>query len=141
MEPYTNPSSAYKETRVRTAGQGQLIVMLYDEAIKQIDTAVQALDTHTKKLDTVHNAITKTQNIITELTVSLDFDKGGEMAKNLFNLYMFFNQQLTEANVRKEAAPLRVVRNFMAQIRDSWVQIANIQVQPTPPSSGVNIAG
>jgi len=141
MDPYTNPSSAYKETRVRTAGQGQLIVMLYDEAIKQIDAALQAFNTNTKKLDTIHNAITKAQNIITELTVSLDFDKGGEMAKNLFNLYMFFNQQLTEANVNKKAPPLRVVRNFMAQIRDSWVQIANIQVQSAPASSGVNIAG
>ena len=141
MDPYTNPSSAYKETRVRTAGQGQLIVMLYDEAIKQIDAALQALNTNTKKLDTIHNAITKAQNIITELTVSLDFDKGGEMAKNLFNLYMFFNQQLTEANVNKKAPPLRVVRNFMAQIRDSWIQIANMQVQSAPASSGVNIAG
>jgi flagellar protein FliS len=115
--------------------------MLYDEAIKQIDTAAAALEAQTKKLDVVHNAITKAQNIVTELTVSLDFEKGGEMAKNLFNLYMFFNNRLMEANIRKDAATLRVVRNFMAQIRESWVQIANIQVQPAPPSSGVNIAG
>ena len=115
--------------------------MLYDEAIKQIDMAVQALDAQTKKLDVIHNAITKAQNIVTELTVSLDFEKGGEMAKNLFNLYMFFNNQLMEGNVRKDASSLRVVRNFMAQIRDSWVQIANTQVQPTPPVSGVNLAG
>ena len=141
MEPYANPSSAYKDARVRTAGQGQLIVMLYDEAIKQLDAATGALDAGSKKLDDIHNAITKAQNIITELTASLDFDKGGEMAKNLFNLYMYFNQQLTEGNIRKDAASLRVVRNFMAQIRDSWVQIANTQVQSPPSVPGVNIAG
>ena len=136
-----NPSSAYKEARVRTAGQGQLIVMLYDEAIKQIDTALSALDKKPRKLDAVHNALTRAQDIITELTASLDFDKGGEMAVNLFNLYMFFNHQLMEGNVRKEAAPLRMVRNFMEQIRRSWVQIANTKVQPASSSPGVNIAG
>jgi flagellar protein FliS len=115
--------------------------MLYNEAIKQIDTAVQAIDVQTKKLDLIHNAVTRAQDIITELTVSLDFDKGGEMAKNLFNLYMFFNRQLMEGNVRKDASLLRMVRNFMTQIRDSWVQIAGTQVQPASSSPGLNIAG
>jgi flagellar protein FliS len=115
--------------------------MLYNEAIKQIDAAVQAIETRSKKLDLVHNAVTKAQDIITELMVSLDFDKGGEMAKNLFNLYIFFNRQLMEGNVRKDASPLRLVRNFMAQIRDSWVQIAGTQVQPASSSPGLNIAG
>jgi flagellar protein FliS len=141
LKKYANPSSAYKEARIRTAGQGQLIVMLYDEALKQIDTALQILDSRTKKLDRVHNAITKAQDIVTELTVSLDFDKGGDVAKSLFNLYMFFNRQLMEGNVSKDAAPIRIVRNFMAQIRESWAQIANTQVQPAAGSSGVNIAG
>lgn len=141
MKQYVNPSSVYKEARIRTAGQGQLIVMLYDEAIKQLDMAVQALDTRSKKLDAIHNAIAKAQNVITELMVSLDFDKGGEVAKNLFNLYMFFNRQLMEGNVRKDAEPLKIVRNFMAQIRESWVQIANTQVRPAASGPGVNIAG
>ncbi|MDR1932178.1 MAG: flagellar export chaperone FliS [Spirochaetales bacterium] len=138
---YVNPSSAYKEARIKTAGQGQLIVMLYEEALKQIDTALQALEDRQKKLDAIHNALTKAQDVITELTVSLDFDKGGEVAKNLFTLYMFFNRQLMEGNVQKDPKPVRIVRNFMAQIRDSWVQIANTQVQSVPSVSGVNIAG
>jgi flagellar protein FliS len=140
LKQYANPSSAYKEARVRTAGQGRLIVMLYDEAIKQIDTALQGLESRTKKLDRVHNAIVRAQEIITELTVSLDFDKGGEVARNLFNLYMFFNRQLMEGNVGKDAAAIRIVRNFMVQIRESWVQIANTQVQPAG-GPGLNIAG
>jgi flagellar protein FliS len=141
LKQYANPSSAYKEARIRTAGQGQLIVMLYDEAIKQIDMALLALDARTKKLDAIHNALTKAQAVITELMVSLDFDKGGEVAKNLFNLYMFFNRQLMEGNVQKDATPVKIVRNFLAQIRESWVQIANTRVQSAASSPGVNIAG
>ncbi|MDR2589267.1 MAG: flagellar export chaperone FliS [Spirochaetales bacterium] len=138
---YANPSYAYKEARVRTAGQGQLIVMLYDEAVKQIDLALKGLETRSKKLDSVHNAISKAQDIVTELMVSLDLDKGGDIGQSLFNLYMFFNRQLMEANVQKSPQPLRSVRNLLAQLRDSWAQIAGTQTPAAPPSPGLHIAG
>jgi flagellar protein FliS len=141
LKHYGNPSYAYKEARVRTAGQGQLIVMLYDEAIKQLDAALQGLDSQTKKLDGVHNSVIKAQDIITELIVSLDFERGGDLAKNLFNLYMFFNQQLMEGNVRKDPELLRGVRNFLVQIRDAWGNISNTRVETAPSPPGVNIAG
>ena len=64
--------------------------MLYEEAIRQIDLAKGALEEDTKQLDRVNNAIGKAQDIITELMVSLDFEKGGEVAEKLFNLYMYF---------------------------------------------------
>jgi flagellar protein FliS len=40
---YTNALSAYRETRIRTASQGQLIIMLYDEAVKQLDSALELM--------------------------------------------------------------------------------------------------
>lgn len=141
MKSHTNPLHAYRETKVRTAGQGKLIVMLYDEAIKQIDTALQGMENNSKKLDSVHNSITKAQDVITELTVSLDFDQGGEIAKTLFNLYMFFNSQLMEGNVRKDQTPVRTVRDLLAQLREAWLSISNHQVEGSSPSTGVNIAG
>ena len=42
--PYKNASSTYKETKIKTAGQGHLIVMLYDEAVKQLNKAVELLE-------------------------------------------------------------------------------------------------
>jgi len=141
LTSYTNPLNAYKETKVRTAGQGKLIVMLYDEALKQIDTCLAQLEGQSRQLDSIHNSIAKAQDIITELTVSLDFERGGEIAKNLFNLYMFFNRQLMEGNVRKDPEPIRHIRTFLTQLRDAWVQIAHTQVEGAPANSGVDIAG
>ena len=46
-----NPVSAYKETSVRTASGGKIIVMLYDEAVKQLDTAADLLKSSSKQLD------------------------------------------------------------------------------------------
>ena len=141
MKPYPNPLRAYKETKVRTASQGKLIVMLYDEALKQLDAAIGGLEDQSKQLDSIHNAILKAQDVITELMVSLDFDRGGEIAKNLFNLYMFFNRQLMEANVQKEIIPVKNVRRLMGDLRDAWIKIENTQVEGSAAGPSVNIAG
>lgn len=137
-----NPLNAYRQTKVKTAGQGRLIVMLYDEAIKQLDRASQEMDQTHKKLDTVHNCIVKTQDIITELMASLDFEKGGDIAQNLYSLYMFFNQLLMEANIQKDGKNLREIRRMMAELREAWASIEGKAAAPQNPASvGVNIAG
>ncbi|MFQ3621238.1 MAG: flagellar export chaperone FliS, partial [Spirochaetales bacterium] len=112
----------------------------YEEAIRQIDIAIQELAQKSRKLDLVHNAIVKAQDIITELTVSLDFEKGGEIAKNLLGLYLFFNRQLMEANVQKDATLLQEVRKLLLELKEAWAQIAHVQVE-APPKTGINLAG
>jgi flagellar secretion chaperone FliS len=141
MSTRANPVSAYRETSVRTASGGKIIVMLYEEAIKQLDSAIALLGADTKELDRVNNAILKAQDIITELMVSLDFDKGGDIAPKLFGLYRFFNDQLMEANIQKDATPLRSVRLFLDELRDTWAQILGKTQVQGGTITGVNIAG
>ncbi len=140
--PMTNyQTNAYKETRVKTAGQGQIIVMLYDEAIKQIDYAVQLLDEKTRQLDKVNNAIQKSRDIITELMVSLNMEQGGDFASRMFSIYQWFNGELMEGNIRKDSAPLRRVRNMMSEIRGAWGEIAGKTNVEGGNQRGVNIDG
>ncbi len=141
MSYHAHSVNAYKETRVKTAGRGRIIVMLYDEAIKQLDSAVELLEQKTKQLDKVNNAITKAQDIIAELMVSLDFEQGGEIARNLFRLYLYFNDELMEANMKKEVEPIRGVRRYLAELRTAWKQIESQASGPTNGGQGVNIAG
>lgn len=138
----TDPLRAYRQTRVKTASQGQLIVMLYDEGLKQLKTAEKGLEMTQPKLDLVHNAIVKSQDIITELMVSLDFEKGGDIAQNLFHLYMFFNQRLIDANMAKDPKGIREVHDLMADLRDAWAAIEKTDSgMERPVSAGVNLAG
>ena len=65
--------NSYKETKVTTATQSKLIIMLYDEAIKRIDIAVEAVKSG-KPRDVSHNAYVKSQDCISELMVSLDME-------------------------------------------------------------------
>ncbi len=135
-----NPLNAYRETTIKTASQGKLIVMLYDEAIRQLDIASETMQKDRQKLDLVNNAILKAQDIVTELMVSLDFDRGGEIAKGLFSLYTFFNQQLVQANLKKDVNSLVMIKDLLVELRGAWASIAN-HAADVQPVNGVNIAG
>ncbi|MFP4010214.1 MAG: flagellar export chaperone FliS [Spirochaetaceae bacterium] len=139
-----NPVNAYKQTRIKTASQGQIIVMLYDEALRQIDAAQAGLESGTRRLDHIHNAICKAQDIFTELMTSLDFDAGGEVAQNLFSLYMYFNRQLMEANMKKDVSYLAEVRPLVESLREAWEEVARSfgdQRAGGGSRQGLNISG
>jgi flagellar protein FliS len=146
---YKNGLSTYRETRIKTASQGQLIIMLYDETVKQLDQALESLKSNSSgkkdpgKIEQISKAILKTQEIITELMVSLDFDQGGDIANNLFSLYTWFNKELLEANISQDLRRITTVRNMLNELRGAWSEIAakNNAETANREVSGVNIAG
>ena len=71
-----NRLDAYKETHIKTASGGKLILMIYNEAVRQLDIALESIENKDNKLENASNSIIKTQDLITELIVSLDFEKG-----------------------------------------------------------------
>jgi flagellar protein FliS len=144
-----NALSSYKETRVKTASQGQLIIMLYGEAVRQLDQAINLLglnDSEKKdpsRIEKIGKAVVKTQEIICELMVSLDFEQGGEIASNLFSLYNWFNRELMEANIEQDARRLANIRNLINELREAWQSIVATNAAETYNHEvvGVNIAG
>jgi flagellar protein FliS len=146
---YKNALSTYKETRIKTASQGQLIIMLYNEAVRQLDLALGALELNDSgkknpgKIEKVSNAVVKTQEIVAELMVSLDFEQGGDIARNLFSLYTWFNRELMEANISQDARRISSVRNLIDELRSTWQEIVATNAAETANREvvGVNIAG
>jgi flagellar protein FliS len=144
-----NALTKYKETTVKTASQGQLIIMLYDEAGKQLNRALELVklnNTNKKdpgRIEQISKAVMKTEEIITELTVSLDFENGGEIAKNLFAIYTWFNRELLEANIAQDSSRLKAVRDLLLELRGSWNEIMNKYNADNKNRevTGLNIAG
>ena len=126
---YTEAFTAYRETGVKTASKGRLIVMLYDGAIKELTTAKDKirLDGRVElyDLDRFNASCIRAQEIITELMISLDTQDGGEIAENLMALYIFFNQELLQANVHRDKKKIVFVLEMMSSLRDSWAQAVN----------------
>jgi len=146
---YNNASLTYKETRIKTASQGQLLIMLYDETLKQLNMALEliGLNNSEKKdpgrIEQINKAIMKAEEIITELMVSLDFEQGGDISQNLFALYAWFNRELMEANITKDIDRLITVKDMLSDLRNTWSEIVNKHSSDTVKREavGLNIAG
>jgi flagellar protein FliS len=138
-----NPLNVYRETQIKTANQAKLIIMLYDGAIKQLNCAVEAMKEGHLRYDVMNDSIIKAQDIISELMVSLDFERGGEIARNLFSLYIFMNRRLLDANIKKVIKPLKDVKKMLLELREAWVEISNKKdlESGSQNGNGINIAG
>jgi len=137
-----NPLRSYKETQIKTATPGKLILMLYDGAIRHLNQALEDLSKE-HRYDSISNSLIRTQDIIAELMISLDFDRGGEIAKNLFSLYVFMNRRLLDGNISKDKAPLEEVKTLLTELRGAWAEVADKAGVSTGTiqGGGVNIAG
>ena len=114
-------NQAYGGTQVSTAPQKKLILMLYEGAISNLKIAEQALTSG--NLETAHQKNLKTQLILEELMVTLNFDTGGKIAKDLYNLYEYFHWALIQANIRKDPAQTADVRQYLEELKMTWQQI------------------
>ena len=144
---YSNAYTAYQKTNINTASQGRLVVLLYEGIIKQLTTALTYIDSKGKitpaNIEKYGNCIQKAQAIITELQVSLDMEKGGDIARNLMSLYVFFNEELLAANISHNKEKLEFVLKMVKDLTESWRQIAN-SVANAPAASvqnALNIQG
>ena len=126
---YSNAYNAYQKTNVNTASQGRLVVLLYEGIIKQLTLAETYIEEDgkikPKNIEKFGICIQKSQAIITELQVSLDMEKGGDIARNLMSLYVFFNEELLAANINHNKEKIEFVLKMVKDLADSWRQIAN----------------
>ena len=122
-----NKLNAYRVNAVSTASAENLVVMLYDGAIRFLGMAIRAFEKD-DPLDfnlTVHTNITKTQAIIRELSRSLDVEKAGELGHSLISLYDYFDTRLQDANIRKDKAILEEIIERIGELRDAWSESFN----------------
>lgn len=126
---FQNAYSAYQKTNVNTASQGKLVVLLYEGAIKQLTMALNFIDENDKikpqNIEKFGICLQKVQSIITELQVSLDMEKGGDIATNLMALYVFFNEELVQASITKDKEKIKSVLKMISDLAESWKIIAN----------------
>lgn len=111
----------YRRAQVETATPTQLIILLYDGAIRFGTLAREAIQGG--DLETQHTNLLKTQRILTELMSSLDRKAGGAVADNLFQLYAYMLEQLVLANLHDKADLVDGVLTLLRDLRESWLEV------------------
>jgi flagellar protein FliS len=123
----------YLRTQVESARPTQLVVMLYDGAIRFLTIAKEKMQAC--ELESRHIHILKAQRILSELLGSLDVDNGGEVAANLRRLYAYMLNRTMEANVHDRMEPLDEVIGMLRDLRASWSELDQAQARVLTGSS------
>mgnify|MGYP001501608054 CR=1 FL=1 len=110
----------YLETAVQTASPSQLLIMLYDGAIRFCRLGMEAINK--KDYEEANTNLIKCQNIIRELMVTLD--RNSPLADSLNKLYDYFIHLLIQGNIKKQLEPLEEVLGYLTELKETWVQAA-----------------
>jgi flagellar protein FliS len=111
-------SNLYNQTAIQTADPLQLIILCYDAAISDLK---QAKELHQKsEMNEAYRNIRHAQDIITELLVGLDYERGGDIARDLNRIYNFIVRQLIGINSRKDVALYDDLVRILSNLRDGW---------------------
>ena len=115
---YGNYANEYRKSAVNGASPLQLVVMLYDGALRYMEAGKHAMIQ--KDLEGQNTNLQKAQRIISELLSCLDGDKGKDVARNLRALYTFTLNQLVEANMKDDPKAIEGCIKIFSDLRESW---------------------
>ena len=122
-------SNHYRNNQVLTASPEQLLIMLYDGAIRFVRQAKLAI-VDGRRADKA-TAISKAVAIITEFSNTLDYEVGGEIALDLSQLYDFMLRELSAVNVRSDADRLEPVERILLDLREGFSGAVEINQRKT----------
>ncbi len=128
-----NPWNSYRRITTLTAPPGQIILMLYEGALRSLERSLPGFS-HADPGEanmTVHNNLQRAQEIIRELNCALNMEQGGEIASTLRRLYDYFDRRLRESNVKKESTGVKEVIRHLTVLRDAWATMLQDQ-NPLP---------
>jgi flagellar secretion chaperone FliS len=123
------PLRSYQTIATQTAPPGQLVLMLYEGAIRFLERALAGFQ-HEDPLEfnaTINNNVIRAQEILNELNNSLDLHQGGDLAATLRRLYGYMNRQLTLSNTRKSPEGIHDSIERLSVLRDAWSEMLRQQ--------------
>ena len=88
---FDTPLQQYRQNQIATASPHQLLLMLFDGALRFVHQAAEALEK--KDYNTANLVLCRAQKIIGELMASLDFNQG-KIAVDLFKIYEYLYHRL-----------------------------------------------
>jgi flagellar protein FliS len=125
MDMTNKALSAYAQidtqTAIASASPLQIIVLLYDGAINSLASAKGKMQE--MKMAEKGQLVSKAISIIEGLRSVLDFEKGGDIARNLSDLYDYMKRRLAAANLKNDPAGLDEVIRLLSNLRESWVEL------------------
>lgn len=117
----------YQSSQVTSSSPGKLVVLLYNALISSLVQAKNLIEEKTPCsngdptwVENSHKQLSKAVDILTELIKALNFKQGGDIAKNLYSLYMYIYELVVDADLQKTKEPVDKALNFLIPLRDAF---------------------
>jgi len=123
MLPSARAADRYLQTRVESSQPLEVVVMLYDAALRAAANAREA--STSKDFFARRAAVSKMLAIVSELQRMLDMERGGQIAADLDRLYTWMTEQLIQATIKPDVKAIDELRRVLEILRDGWHQIAS----------------
>jgi len=114
-------ANAYKNTEIATsvssADTNELILLVYDRVLENLRLGKKELENNRPGIDefTVANEL-----INLGLLASLNDQKGGEIAQNLRNIYLWAMHSIIDARLAKSYEKIEEIINVFNNLRQAW---------------------
>lgn len=131
--------NAYRRTEVQSRTPLELVVMLYDGALRFVTSAREAMAR--KDIRARRDATSRLLAILSQLQSTLDIQQGGEVASSLDALYDYMTERITTAAVTHDPAPLDEVRRLLEMLREAWQSIAQGPTGDAAVAAGAGPSG
>jgi flagellar protein FliS len=126
----TRGAEQYRQMQVRSRTPLELVVMLYDSAIRSMAAASEAAAR--RDLRARRDALSHAQAVLVELQSTLDLERGGAIAAELDRLYTYAFTRLTDAVVERSNKPIDEARAVIETLADAWRTIAAAPAAEAP---------
>ena len=126
----------HQATAVGASAVGQ-IVALYDAILRDLHRALAAGEGG--QIETRVNNTNHALVIIGELQGVLDFERGGEAARNLSNFYNVMRAMVTHASMTNSREEFLELISHFARLRAAWSHV-ELSVAPAEPENRLRIS-
>lgn len=117
-----NAYAQYNNSKILTASPAELTLMLYEGAIKFCNIAMAAVEQ--KDVEKAHTNIVKAQKIVDYFRQTLDMKY--EVSQDFERVYVYLEQRLVEANLKKDKEILEEVTAHLRSMRDTWKEVIRL---------------
>jgi len=120
-------NNPYLENMVANANPVRLVIMLYEKAINCLENALEIRDTEDFDMQkSKYEEMGRALEIISVLDAVLDMEKGGEIAKNLREIYRSLMDELTYQMLKEDKERLEKVIKILKNLKSAWEEVERI---------------
>lgn len=114
------PERQYQENRILNASPEELMIMLFDGAIRFCESAKSKLAE--KEYEEYCRLLIRVHDILVELMNGLNREELGDpIYQGLLSLYQSIQDRVVEANLKKETRLLDESIKLLGHVRETWV--------------------